>query len=75
MFPRAESPRCPARVHCAVATPVPERAGCNLHRLKIEFIIRRLRTGDRKKSLSNLVDLTVRAAASELFPPNDWERH
>ena len=52
----------------------PERAGCNLHRLKIEFIIRRPRTGDRKKSLSNLVDLTVRAAhEKELFPPNDWE--
>ena len=57
-----------------MATPVPERAGCNLHRLKIEFIIRRPRTGDRKKSLSNLVDLTVRAAhEKELFPPNDWE--
>ena len=75
MFPPApnhlDAPRASIR---AVATPVPERAGCNLHRLKIEFIIRRPRTGDRKKSLSNLVDLTVRAAhEKELFPPNDWE--
>ena len=75
MFPPApnhlDAPRASIR---AVATPEPERAGSSLHRLKIEFIIRRPRTGDRKKSLANLVDLTVRAAhEKELFPPNDWE--
>ena len=75
MFPPApnhlDAPRASIR---AVATPMPERAGSSLHRLKIEFIIRRPRTGDRKKSLANLVDLTVRAAhEKELFPPNDWE--
>ncbi len=75
MFPPApnhlDAPRASIR---AIATPEPEDADSNLHLLKIEFIIRRPRTGDRKKTLANLVDLTVRAAhEKELFPPGDWE--
>ena len=75
MFPPApnhlDAPRASIR---AVATPVPVKTGSSLHRMKIEFIIRRPRTGDRKKSLANLVDLTIRAAhEKELFPPDDWE--
>ena len=75
MFPPApnhlDAPRASIR---AIATPEPEDIDSSLHLLKIEFIIRRPRTGDRKKTLANLVDLTIRAAhEKELFPPGDWE--
>ena len=75
MFPPApnhlDAPRASIR---AVASPEPEGTHSGLHLLKIEFVIRRPRTGDRKKSLANLLDLTVRAAhEKELFPPEDWE--
>ena len=75
MFPPApnhlDAPRASIR---AVATPAVDKSSSGLHLLKIEFVIRRPRTGDRKKSLANLVDLTVRAAhEKELFPPEDWE--
>ena len=75
MFPPApnhlDAPRASIR---AVATPVADKSSSGLHLLKIEFVIRRPRTGDRKKSLANLVDLTVRSAhEKELFPPEDWE--
>ena len=71
MFPPApnhlDAPRASIR---AIATPVVDKSNSGLHLLKIEFVIRRPRTGDRKKSLANLVDLTVRAAhEKELFPP------
>jgi len=75
MFPPApnhlDAPRASIR---AVATPRPEGADSSLNLLIVEFIIRRPRTGDRKKTLANLVDLTVRAAhEQELFPASDWE--
>ena len=75
MFPPApnhlDAPRASIR---AVATPEPENKKTNLNTLKVEFIVRRPRTGDRKKSIPNLVDLTVRAAhEQELFPAPDWE--
>jgi len=75
MFPPApnhlDAPRASIR---AIASPKLEDPNSGLHLLKIEFVIRRPRTGDRKKSLANLVDLTVRAAHErELFPPEDWE--
>ena len=75
MFPPApnhlDAPRASIR---AVGTPVAEGDDSDLQLLKVEFIVRRPRTGDRKKSIANLVDLTVRAAhEQELFPADDWE--
>jgi SNF2 family DNA or RNA helicase len=75
MFPPAanhlDAPRASIQ---AVATPIPEDADSSLKTIKVEFIVRRPRTGDRKKSLENLMDLTVRAAhEQELFPASDWE--
>ncbi len=75
MFPPApnhlDAPRASIR---AVAVPEPEDLDSSLQTLRVEFVVRRPRTGDRKKSITNLVDLTVRAAhEKELFPAEDWE--
>ena len=75
MFPPApnhlDAPRASIR---AIATPEPSETGSKLHLLKIKFVIRRPRTGERTKTLANLLDLTVRAAhEKELFPASDWE--
>src|ERR1051325_5637885 len=66
-----EAPRAGLRVAC-FTQPDPDRSGH--HKLAIQFHLLRPRTGEKIKTLSELIDLTTRAAhEQELFPPKDWE--
>jgi superfamily II DNA or RNA helicase len=68
---RLDSPRATMRVACE-AIPVEE--GSALHGLAVSFHIFRQRTGDKLKTLGEIVDLTARAAhEQELFSFDDWE--
>ncbi len=65
-----DAPRAGLRVVCQTAA-LPENPV--LHALNVEISVFRPRTGDRLKTISDIVDLTVRAAhEQELFPPEDW---
>lgn len=72
--PRAnhlDAPRASLRILCRFV-PDPERAG--RFRLSPEFLLARPRTGEKSKTLAELLELTARAAhEQELFPPGDWE--
>ncbi len=66
-----EAPRASLRVVCH-PQPDPERTG--LCRLAVEFHVTRPRTGERGKSLVEMLDLITRAAhEQEQFSPADWE--
>lgn len=66
-----EAPRASLRVLCR-AQPDPNRRGT--HRLAVQFLLARPRTGEKARSVADLVDLTTRAAhEAELFAPADWE--
>jgi len=75
LFPSAPShldtPRATLRVACE-ARPV--EADSALHGLAVSFHICRQRTGDKLKTLGEVVDLTARAThEQELFSFADWE--
>jgi superfamily II DNA or RNA helicase len=75
LFPPApahlDSPRAGLRVVCA---PKPMEQHPGLHGLSVAFHIFRPRTGEKTKTLTEVVELTTRAAhEQELFPPQDWE--
>ena len=75
MFPPApnhlDTPRASIRAVCIHKA---DESEAGLHTLNVSFIVKRPRTGDRKKTLANISDLVVRAAhEQELFPPDDWE--
>ena len=75
LFPSApthlDSPRASLRVACE-ARPVGEDSA--LHGLTVSFHISRQRTGEKVKTLGEVVDLTARAAhEQELFSFGDWE--
>ena len=60
-----------ARVVCR---PQPDEQEPSRHHLAVQFLLLRPRTGEKARSLHDLVDLVVRAAhEQELFPPADWE--
>ncbi len=64
-------PRASLRVVCE---PRPDGEYPARHRLAVEFQLQRPRTGEKSKTLEELIDLTTRAAhEQELFPPEDWE--
>lgn len=66
-----DSPRASLRVVCQ-AKPVEENSA--LHGLSVRFHIMRPRTGEKIKTIAEVVDLTTRAAhEQELFSPADWE--
>ena len=66
-----DSPRAALRVVCE-PVPLPEHPA--LHGLSVAFHVFRQRTGEKTKTVGEVVDLTTRAAhEQELFPPNDWE--
>ena len=66
-----DSPRATMRVACQ-AKPVAEDSA--LHGLVVSFHIFRQRTGDKLKTLGEVVDLTSRAThEQELFSFADWE--
>ncbi|HTB85838.1 MAG TPA: DEAD/DEAH box helicase [Candidatus Sulfotelmatobacter sp.] len=66
-----DTPRATLRVVCK---PQPDENDPSRHRLQIQFLLLRPRTGEKARSLHDLVDLVVRAAhEQELFTPWDWE--
>jgi len=68
---QAETPRASIRVACR-AKPLEENP--RLHGLSVEFFITRQRTGEKSRTVAEVVDLTTRAThEQELFSPADWE--
>jgi hypothetical protein len=66
-----DAPRAVLRVLCH---PQPDPAQPAHHRLAVEFHLSRQRTGEKPKTLAEILELTTRAAhEQELFPPGDWE--
>jgi hypothetical protein len=74
MFPPSpfhlDAPRAALRAVCAVQ-PLDEEPP--LHGLAVELVLFRPRTGDKAKTLGEIIDLTLRSAhEQELFSPADW---
>ena len=66
-----DTPRATLRVVCQ---PQPDEPEPSRFRLAVQFLLLRPRTGEKARSLHDLVDLVVRAAhEQELFTPWDWE--
>jgi superfamily II DNA or RNA helicase len=66
-----DTPRATLRVVCQ---PQPDEQDPSRYRLAVQFLLLRPRTGEKARSLHDLVDLVVRAAhEQELFTPWDWE--
>jgi len=66
-----DTPRATLRVVCQ---PRPDPAEPSRNHLAVQFLLLRPRTGEKARSLRDLVDLVVRAAhEQELFTPHDWE--
>jgi hypothetical protein len=66
-----DSPRATLRVLCR---PEPDLEQPGLSRLAVQFLLLRPRTGEKLKTLSEIIELTTRAAhEQELFTTADWE--
>ena len=66
-----DAPRASLRVVCEIR-PVAE--GSALHGLSVNFCLSRLRTGEKLKTLGEMVELATRAShEQELFSFADWE--
>src|SRR5436190_1571962 len=66
-----DSPRASLR---AICEPQPDPLNPARHRLAVEFHLHRTRTGEKIRTLAEIIELTTRAAhEQELFPPADWE--
>jgi superfamily II DNA or RNA helicase len=66
-----DTPRATLRVVCK---PQPDAAEPSRNQLALQLLLLRPRTGEKARSLRDLVDLVVRAAhEQELFTPQDWE--
>ncbi|MDB6064705.1 MAG: Non-specific serine/threonine protein kinase [Pedosphaera sp.] len=66
-----DSPRAALRVLCRTQTDGDQPAR---HRLGVQFHLFRSRTGEKHKTLSEIIELTTRAAhEQELFQAADWE--
>jgi hypothetical protein len=58
----------------AVCRPLPDEEEPGRHRLAVQFHLQRPRTGEKVKTLGEIIELTMRAGhEQELFPPGDWE--
>jgi len=70
-LPLLDTPRAVLRVVCRPEAN-PEEPSC--HRLVVQFLLSRPRTGEKARTLREMIDLVVRAThEQELFPPADWE--
>jgi superfamily II DNA or RNA helicase len=70
-LPLLETPRARLRVVGRAQADPDEPAR---HRLAVQFLLSRPRTGEKTRTLRELIDLVVRAThEQELFPPGDWE--
>ena len=66
-----DSPRARLHVFCEV-TPLPDQA--LLHAFKVRFNLFRPRTGEKYRTIAELVEVTTRAThEQELYAPEDWE--
>jgi thymidine kinase len=66
-----DTPRASLRVACQ---PQPDSELPARHRLAVQFHLLRPRTGEKARSLQEIIELTTRAAhEQELFRPGDWE--
>ncbi len=75
LFPSApihlDLPRASLKV---IAEPVPVEEDSALHGLSVKFHVLRPRTGEKIKTMGEVIDLTTRAAhEQELFSPADWD--
>jgi len=71
-LPLLDTPRATLRVVCRVQPDDPAEAG--RYRLAVQFLLLRPRTGEKARTLRELIDLVVRAThEQELFSPADWE--
>jgi hypothetical protein len=73
-------PSRPAHLDCPRATlrvlchPQPDEQNPAQRQMAVQFLVLRPRTGEKLKTLEELVDLTTRAAhEQELFRPEDWD--
>jgi hypothetical protein len=58
----------------AVCQPQPDEEHPGRHRLAVQLHLQRPRTGEKVKTLGDIIELTTRAGhEQELFPPGDWE--
>jgi superfamily II DNA or RNA helicase len=70
-LPLLDTPRATLRVVCLVQAGEDESAH---YRLAVQFLLSRPRTGEKARTLREMIDLVVRAThEQELFPPADWE--
>jgi superfamily II DNA or RNA helicase len=70
-LPLLDTPRATLRVVCRVQAVEEEPSH---HRLAVQFLLSRPRTGEKARTLREMIDLVVRAThEQELFPPADWE--
>jgi superfamily II DNA or RNA helicase len=70
-LPLVDTPRAVLRVVCR---PQPDEEEPSRHRLAVQFLLSRPRTGEKARTLREMIDLVVRAThEQELFPPADWE--
>ncbi len=64
-------PRASLRIFCKA---IEDQQNASWYRLGIQFHLLRPRTGEKLKTLSEVIELTTRAAhEQEQFPPDDWE--
>ena len=69
--PHLDTPRATLKVVCR---PLADEEQPARFRLGVQFHLFRPRTGEKVRSLRDLIDLATRAAhEQELFPPADWE--
>ncbi len=70
-MPLLDTPRATLRVVCRAQ---PDEDEPSRHRLAVQFLLSRPRTGEKARTLHDMIDLVVRAThEQELFPPADWE--
>jgi SNF2 family DNA or RNA helicase len=70
-MPLLDLPRATLRVVCKTR---PDDEEPSRHRLAVQFLLSRPRTGEKARTLREMIDLVVRAThEQELFPPHDWE--
>ncbi len=70
-MPLLDTPRASLRVVCRAQ---PHDEDTSRQRLAVQFLLMRPRTGEKLRTLHDLIDLVVRAThEQELFSPHDWE--
>ena len=70
-MPLLDTPRATLRVVCRAQ---PDEEDASRQRLAVQFLLMRPRTGEKLRTLHDLIDLVVRAThEQELFAPHDWE--